>query len=266
MNPPAFPLFGLNVLFLFVIVLMLIPATICGWVAASRIKRSEGKLYGLRLAAFAGLFFPGVVLFLIPVVCTTLVIRLSMISDKEPSVILGVAVFITFAFLCVKVFSGLWRKILGKGRIRQTFGLKKNKYGFGFLVILWIVTGVLLFVQRPRQEGKVSSAESLNFSYQAEASTWRQMHIFGRDRLTYRFTLEGKGGSIQEEWEIPVPFSKTKPEYVFSERGIIQWRQDSSLVFFMVDGRKVFQIETKPLRGFVYENNDSKPIMVGPKR
>ena len=58
---------GLSFFAIFIILLMLItiPGVIMGWVAAGRIRRSEGKLYGMRFAAFAALFVPIIIIFIL---------------------------------------------------------------------------------------------------------------------------------------------------------------------------------------------------------
>ncbi|HKK17435.1 MAG TPA: hypothetical protein VJ952_02040, partial [Opitutales bacterium] len=55
--------------------ILLLTGTILGWVAVVRIRRSEGQLYGLRLALFAGLLLPLILLDLLIFVGLVLLAR-----------------------------------------------------------------------------------------------------------------------------------------------------------------------------------------------
>lgn len=61
-NPPT--LMGFFVTFVFLLPAFTAPfgATLLGWIAVSQIRRSRGKIYGMWLAVFEGLFFPLLVL------------------------------------------------------------------------------------------------------------------------------------------------------------------------------------------------------------
>lgn len=131
---------------LLLLILILIPGTILGWVAAARIRRSEGKLYGLRIAAFAAMFVPTLLLILIPVMAFAVAMRIGVFSSslqEEDSMILGAVLFATFALLSVKVFQGCLRHLRGKGTFRETFGLKRNRLLLIALALIWLVIGGL---------------------------------------------------------------------------------------------------------------------------
>ncbi|MEP4079733.1 hypothetical protein [Haloferula sp.] len=247
---------------LIVLLLTLIPGTILGWVAAMRILQSEGRLYGLRLAALAGLFFPAILLILIPIASLFMILRIGALSTgmlADDAVLIGAFVFGTVALLCVKIFQGLLRRILGKGRFRDSFGFKKNRLLLVALVLIWACLGTALYLQRPRIKGQMISSESSDRMFHVTASTWHRMRIFGSDELFYRFNVQGRGGSVHRRWEIPVPTSELSENYLaapisdyyFDSRGSIHWSDGNSEVLFKVDGIEVFRAKLDELPGWI---------------
>lgn len=247
MHAPSFAFFGL-----ILILLLLIPGTILGWVAAGRIRRSEGQLYGLRLAVFAGMFFPTVLLLVLPFATTAIMVRVSVFSlslSKIDGVLLAALVFASSAFLSVRIFQASLRGILGKRKNRELFRWKKNRVPLIVIALLWIGIGVLFFLQRPRQIDELVTSESKDQMYQAKASTWHQMQAFGSDRVFYRFKIRGKGGAVNQSWDISVPTAELAKDYLtspisdywFEENGSIRWGEANSKVEFIVSGVVVFQ-------------------------
>ena len=238
------------VLFLF----PLIAGTILGWLSANQIRQSEGQLYGLRLAAFAGMSFPTLLLIVTPVAMSAIALRIASFSlgfQKADALIVVVAIFVTFGLLNGKIFQASLRKILGKGNFRERLSWKRNRLPLVTLALLWIGVGVIFLIQRPREidENAVSS-ESPDQMYSVTASTWQQMRIFSSDRTFYRFELQGRGGTINESWDIPIPKAKlakdylTSPisEYLFEKKGSIQWKKNNAKVQFVVNEIEVFEI------------------------
>lgn len=250
-NPFAMSFFILAFLFVF-------PGTVLGWIAARRIRESEGQLYGLRLAVVAAMVFPSLLLVALPLVACALVLRFGSVSldfAKEDALVLMVVVFATLALFSVKIFQSCLRVLFGKGGIRELLSFRKNWLIWVVLILLWVGMGAILFVQRPRQIDGLSGSESSDEIYSVSASTWSRMRIFGSDRFFYRFELQGRGGTVHEVWDVPVPTAKlakdylSSPisEYFFESKGSIQWKDNYRKVGFMVSGVEVFEVSLDDL-------------------
>ena len=93
-------------------------ATILGWVAVTRIRRSAGKLWGMGLALFDGLLFPLMVLD-IALLSLAVIVLDSVIYDPaivkpsdDPVFILSMAVVIALiGWLDFMVVRRVWRKV-----------------------------------------------------------------------------------------------------------------------------------------------------------
>lgn len=252
--PPSAPWFAL---FLVFFVVMLVFGTILGWVAAGRIRRSEGQLYGLRLAAFAGLFFPALLALITPLVVATAVARSLSATTQASGPFLAIAALVSLAFVSVRLFQAARRNILGKGEIRELFGRKKNRVPLILISLLWIGVGCVIFLQRPRQVDEVVKSESENQLYQATASTWEQRQVFGAKRAFYRFEIAGRGGTVNRSWDVLIPTAELAKShsaspiahYWFEKEGSIQWHEPNREVEFIVDGVVVFEASLSSLQG-----------------
>jgi tetratricopeptide (TPR) repeat protein len=116
-----FPALGYRMKSEFVPILMSVIAlsapfgvTILGWVAVRQIRRSAGKLHGLGLAVFDGMFFP----LLIPVVAVAFTIGLLM-SELEMGSPKAVHAYALALLVCAPLFRiiirRVWRKMNGGG-------------------------------------------------------------------------------------------------------------------------------------------------------
>ncbi|MGJ8723570.1 MAG: hypothetical protein ACSHYB_03345 [Roseibacillus sp.] len=241
------PFFSFFFIFL---ILLILPGIVMGWIAAGNIRRSDGELYGMRLAVFAALFVPGLLLLALPVIAFAIVLRFCSFSlsmgDGDAMLWAGPA-FVTTLFLSLKVFQGCLAHLLGKDSFRQLFGLKKNRWVLSFLVLMWGALGIIFFLQRPLLDGKVSQAESPNRMFIAKGSTWRRMRIFGKDETSYRFEIVGQGERYHQRWEAPIPVARLATDYVnvpnvnFGEKGTIHWDEEGRNVQFRVNGQEVFR-------------------------
>lgn len=240
-------------IFVVLLLSLLIPGTILGWVAAARIRHSGGKLYGLRLAAVAAMLVPSLLLALIPVASSIILLRIAAFKPKPEliagsSELLSIGFFLTLSLISIRIFHGLLRKVLGKGRGRDAFRLKTNRLPLIALGVCWILLGTLIYLQRPRHVDKMVSADSSDKLFAATGTTWSQMRIFGSDKLYYKFNLQGRGGTINQTWRVAVPTSKLAKDYLsspssnyyFSKHGAIEWSTDNAVVRFIVDGIEVF--------------------------
>lgn len=239
-----------------VLILVFIPliiGTILTWISAARIRNSEGKLYGLRLAAISGMILPTILLIVLPFAVAAISIRIQSHSFgflEHDAILLGFGLFITFAFLSVKIFQGCRRCILGIGTFREGFGLKKNKIIFGLLTLLWGGLGIIFYFQRPKLIDDYTTSKSPNGEFTARASTWHSMRIFTSDQTSYRFEFIDRYGNAKRLRQLPVAstghsrsmtdFSETSDDW-FSSIGTIEWEADSSEAHFLVKGRRLFR-------------------------
>jgi predicted Ser/Thr protein kinase len=130
--------------------------TICGAVALAQIKRSEGKLYGLRLAAADLLFYPTLaVLWLLALGAVGLMkLRATRFGPGEIA-ILGVGVLVALIF----AFRGAWRAAVGKVGASNDSAVAASDSGFpsGAPALLAVrnpaiglfVTGIFYWVMIP---------------------------------------------------------------------------------------------------------------------
>lgn len=237
---------------LFLILLLLVPGTILGWVAAGQIRRSEGQFYGLRLAAFAGMFFPALLLLVLPLVLTALLARLTAVASAFATfdaVLLVVFLFASLSFPCYRIFQVGLRRILGKENVRELFSLKRNRVPLLVLAILWIGAGSLALFQRPRQVDKAVTSTSSDQIFVAKGSTWEQRQVLGSQRVFYRFEVLVHDGAVRAWRDIPIPTSllesndpaDPESDYVFEDKGSIRWNESQSTVEFLVDEMVVFK-------------------------
>src|SRR5262249_8565528 len=96
--------------------------TILGWVAVWQIRRSAGKIYGLGLAGFWGLFFPLLALNALILMGAIFVIRLkasaqlenergfAMHTNSELTVIVFLALIVAVDWLIIR---SVWRRVNG---------------------------------------------------------------------------------------------------------------------------------------------------------
>ena len=250
---------GLSFFAIFVILLMLItiPGVIMGWVAAGRIRRSEGKLYGMRFAAFAALFVPIIIIFILPLAVCFLVLRLSTFSlgfEEDYALLFTIPIFATGLILSYKFSQALYFGVTKGESILRGFIRRLNWLTLGALAVLWIGFGVVMYLQQPKPIGNVITSQSTNGAFRVDASTWHRMRIFGSDELCYRFEIVDHRSSEDRAWEIPVKSLPTwndgssPPNYGFAENGTIHWEADNSEVVFRMDGSDVFTIATNPIR------------------
>ena len=118
---------------LFVLILSIL-ASILGWIAAARIRKSDGKLSGFRLAAFSALCLPTLLLLLISVLLSVLAMRFELV--------LGLAVLLTLLPLSVRCFQFLLRSVRGE-KGGPVFAWANNRYLYSGLIFLWMVGGIL---------------------------------------------------------------------------------------------------------------------------
>jgi tetratricopeptide (TPR) repeat protein len=87
-----------------------IGTTILGWIAVWQIRRSAGRLHGLRLAVFDGLFFP--LLLLVVAVAFALGLLISELEIGSPSrVSVGGLALLVCSPLCWFIMRRVWRKV-----------------------------------------------------------------------------------------------------------------------------------------------------------
>ena len=228
--------------------------TILGWVAVSQIRRSGGRLYGLGLAVFDGLLFPFLAL-----VAVLGFLWLSLgdwihpaLGISTPSLgfilLVGVPWLVSSVLLCGWVTHHVWRVVNqpagASGQPDQTRRSTRALWKMGAATAALLLCGTVFvwWVQRPSRIGNTLSEDSPDGRYSALAQTFHAMRIFGQDELYYRFTVQGLGGAIFNQWSISVPVAKLSTnylaqplaEYAFDQHGAIEWSADSKRVYFRV--------------------------------
>jgi predicted Ser/Thr protein kinase len=134
----------------------------------------------------------------------------------------------------------------------KEFGAAWRRVVLGALGLVAVSAGLIAWAQRPQLVDRPIVSDSPDGQFSALASTWRAMRVFGADRLTYRFTVQGRGGAFFERWEIPVPIGElmegyaAQPleDYFFEKHGRIQWSEDNKKVSFLVRGIEVSALNT----------------------
>jgi hypothetical protein len=242
-------------IFIFLLILITIPGVIMGWVAAGRIRRSEGKLYGMGFAAFAALFFPILILIAIPLILSVMVIRITTYPFGVETAVLGVIpVVATGLILVSKLSQAMYRGVTKGESILSGFRNRLKIRTAAILAILWLGCGTAMYLQRPKPMGNIMNSQSTGGDFIVEASTWHRMRIFGSDELCYRFEIVDQRSGENRAWEIPVKSlpkwkdGSSPSNYGFAENGTIHWEVDNSEVVFRMDGSDVFTIATNPIR------------------
>lgn len=142
------PIIGLLII---LVPLFLVPGTILGWVAAGRILQSEGRLYGLRLAASAALALPAVIALTVPLIASALVIRIGSFTSlgNDSAMWLGIALAVSLLLLSFRLLHGCYRKLVGKGTIGESFQFRTMRATLIVLAIVWCVAVTLAILNRP---------------------------------------------------------------------------------------------------------------------
>ncbi|MFT5468003.1 MAG: serine/threonine protein kinase [Verrucomicrobiales bacterium] len=222
---------------LLLLLLFPIPGGILGWIAAGKIRASEGQLKGMGFAIFAAI--PTVALLAIALLSAAagglvgLVFFLDPLGPDQLTLsISGTVVTLTGLAVLWMILGTCYRRL--KGKPAPTRRLRRWLTA-SILIILWIAIGALFWLQRPQQLDSWLSLDSDDQQHLAMGSTWRRTAVFGDDRLTFRFVVQGKGGTIQEKREIPVPVDQLAKDYrvapasdyFFGDKGNIQWSESS---------------------------------------
>lgn len=129
-------------------------------------------------------------------------------------------------------------------RWRWTAGATAGLLVLGTLVFVW--------VQRAQPLDTPLTSDSPRGEFSALASTWRAMRFFGPDLLSYRFSVQGRGGAAFQKWEVPVPVAEltdipqAQPwdHYSFEKHGRIRWSEDGTKVSFRVRDVEVSAFNT----------------------
>ncbi|MGJ8640623.1 MAG: hypothetical protein ACSHYA_14635 [Opitutaceae bacterium] len=133
-------------IFLPLFLFLMLPATIMGWVATTRIRRSDGALYGMGFAASSALFLPYILLLIVPVIAAALVGRFMIIGMVEaPHARL--AAFASLLILWVFSFR-LGQSLFGHVARGESIwsGFKKRMNRYTFLCVLLVAVVFLLLL------------------------------------------------------------------------------------------------------------------------
>jgi serine/threonine protein kinase len=216
-------------------ILFSVPGGILGWIAAGRIRASEGQVRGMGFAIFAAMTPVVVITSVVSFGASALLLHLiagEPHPDKITLVLSGIVVALTALGLLILILGACFRYLRGTPAPPRQ---KRRRFVALTLLVLWIALGGLFFLQRPRQVDSWLSSVSDDEQYSAKASTWHRMRVFSGDHLTYRFVVQGKGGSLVMEREIPVPVNVLAKDYLvppnkdlyFGNKGNIRWHENS---------------------------------------
>ena len=137
----------LSFVFLIIVIvpfLFLLPGTILGCVAAVRIRQSDGKLYGLRLAALTAMVFPCLLALIVPCILISFVLRIGHASSLGSNHVwlIGIPLAITTLVLEFKLIHTAYLKLVGKGSFHEAFRFRNIYLTLIFIGLLWIFTGI----------------------------------------------------------------------------------------------------------------------------
>ena len=216
-------------------ILFSVPGGILGGIAAGRIRSSQGQLRGMGFAVFAAMTPVVVVTSVVLFGASALLFHLITGAgephpDKITLVLSGIVVALTVLGLLILILGACFRYLRGTPAPPRQ---KRRRFVALTLLVLWIALGGLFWLQRPRLVDSWLSSVSDDEQYSAKASTWHRMRVFDGDHLTYRFVVRGKGGSIIEKREIPVPVNMLAKDYLvppnkdlyFGDKGNIRWHE-----------------------------------------
>ena len=268
--------------------LCVLVSTLLGWMAVSQIRRSAGKLHGLWLAVFDGLLFPllafdaliiGGFLFVAKSL-RELDISRAMVGKMISPVLakywwLVVAAVLASMLIDYLIIRRVWHAVnhasaLPAGKSRRT-ELVLISIGAALISL----TMLLFWVQRPKPcDAPWISADSPDGNYTATGNTWCSMRVFGGDRIFYRFIVQGRGGSVLERWDVPIPTEKLATSYLvlsvdeisFAKHGNVVWSDNGRRASFRVKGIEVsaFDTETGKLADGAESRRKAVPVAFGP--
>jgi tRNA A-37 threonylcarbamoyl transferase component Bud32 len=149
--------------------------TMLGWIAVWQIRRSAGRLHGLWLAVFDGLFFPLLLLVAaVAVALGLLILELEIGSLKN--VYVGGLALLGCSPLCWFIIRRVWRKVNMKapeGAISQTTSapprLNRTYLAVAFGVLMLCILGTLIFLNnstnQPPAKSRAIEPARVKFSF-----------------------------------------------------------------------------------------------------
>ncbi|MCU0784975.1 MAG: protein kinase, partial [Verrucomicrobia bacterium] len=245
--------------------------TILGWIAVSQIRRSAGKLHGMWLAVFDGLFFP------LLVINAGLISAGKIIGDEwetrlvhdfgtrlvhdfgpSGSTVLKVATIgLVCTALSLLLIRAAWRAANAPSGNNKPPGVTgkppnrprrwRKRIAFSLVLVLALGGGaVVYFSQQPRFIGGMVCTDSPDGRYSARGGAKRAMRIIDGDKFFYWFSVQGP--DFFDLWEVPVPFDRLATnytdralaDYTFDQQHArIEWSEDSQRVSFLMRGIEV---------------------------
>ncbi|MGJ8642291.1 MAG: hypothetical protein ACSHX9_02690 [Luteolibacter sp.] len=241
---------GPLVLLLFIFLFFILPATIMGWIAAGRIRNSEGRLYGLPLAAFAALFVPVLMLVVISTIPALVVVRLAAVTyetDRLTATLVAFVLFATCLIFTIKLSQSLYCRVTKGEPIWKNCRGRFNLITIGLIAALWWGAGILIYVQRPQAIGEEKVVRSPDGELIATGSAWHQYRVFSDDKTHYQFQVRQKEGGLYKNHTFRIlPTSvpvKELEEYDFGKNGVIRWSDDSAAVSFLLEDLELYSVE-----------------------
>lgn len=232
-------------------------ATILGWVAAAKIRKSDGQLHGMGFALAGGLPLPGL-LFLVTIGVAA---YFAIIYELW----LGIALLLTLLFLGYKFMHILFRSMRGTKSALGIFAGKINMFLITALVGIWALAGALTYYQRPQVLEKATRSTSPSGIHVVSVVTWRRDILFSPDKVGYTFTISDNGGDTIKTWQVDAPnllekATTSEADFHFSKQGTIKWAEgksplskvankDNETAYFNINEYSLFTIDTSPIWG-----------------
>lgn len=243
---------GINRLIILLILLMLflLPGTIMGWIAAGRIRNSEGRLYGLRLAAFAALFIPVLILVVVSIMPAFIGVRIAGYhydADDFTMILVAFVIAATFLIFSIKLSQSLYCRLHKGVPVWKNFRERINVITIVTIVVLWWGAGIVVYLQRPQEIGAAKMEKSPDGKLIATGTTWHRNRIFSADKTNYLFQVHNQEGGLYKSHAFhilptTVPVMNAE-EYDFGKNGAIQWSNDSREVRFLLKDEELYSTE-----------------------
>ena len=188
--------------------------TILGWIAVWQIRRSAGRLHGLWLAVFDGLFFPLLLLVAaVAVALGLLILELEIGSLKN--VYVGGLALLVCSPLCWFIIRRIWRKVNMKasgGEVSQATSaprrFNRTYLAIAFGVLMLCILGTLIFLnnstnQPPAKSRAIESARvKFGFSHSEALVGGHELTLPTTIRLSQWFPNTGQPLSLTNNRQV----------------------------------------------------------------
>jgi len=140
--------------FLLLVLVAVVPGTVMGWIAAKRIRESQGALHGMGFAALAALPLPMLLALVVILLVLTFLFRWCVIHGQSDltEVLIFVPVLTTGLILWIKWFRALLEHLTEGEPIIAGFISRLNRVTVITLILVWLICGGLFAMAMIRTE------------------------------------------------------------------------------------------------------------------